>query len=382
MKISDCCVLIPSLSPDERLTNYAGQLLEAGFGALVVVDDGSAESYQPLFRELEGMDRCVVLHHEVNKGKGVALKTGMAYIRDHTAFKAVITADSDGQHRVEDTLNICSSLNGTERVMLLGSRDFSKESVDVPARSKAGNRITSAVFKALYGRYLPDTQTGLRAFVRELIPEFLTVSGDRFEYEMNQLIYCARNDIAMKPIPIRTVYIEENASSHFHPIRDSWRIYKLLLGNFLKFTSASILSWLVDIILFSLLKNWDVLGHIRLSSQVEIILLNGGVNSLQIFWATVLARICSATLNYQLNKSLVFQIKGSRGAVGRYIALCVLIMIISGAVVGALSALLPGINSTVIKMVVDFLLFFVNYRIQKAWVFPAKRADALKGETK
>ena len=286
MKISDCCVLIPSLSPDERLTNYAGQLLEAGFGALVVVDDGSAESYQPLFRELEGMDRCVVLHHEVNKGKGVALKTGMAYIRDHTAFKAVITADSDGQHRVEDTLNICSSLNGTERVMLLGSRDFSKESVDVPARSKAGNRITSAVFKALYGRYLPDTQTGLRAFIRELIPEFLTVSGDRFEYEMNQLIYCARNDIAMKPIPIRTVYIEENASSHFHPIRDSWRIYKLILGSFFRFTLSSLICWAVDIGLFTLLES-VILPNFMDRDMVLPLVNTGAV----IFAATYGARI-------------------------------------------------------------------------------------------
>ncbi len=364
MKISDCCVLIPSLSPDERLTNYAGQLLEAGFGALVVVDDGSAESYQPLFRELEGMDRCVVLHHEVNKGKGVALKTGMAYIRDHTAFKAVITADSDGQHRVEDTLNICSSLNGTERVMLLGSRDFSKESVDVPARSKAGNRITSAVFKALYGRYLPDTQTGLRAFIRELIPEFLTVSGDRFEYEMNQLIYCARNDIAMKPIPIRTVYIEENASSHFHPIRDSWRIYKLILGSFFRFTLSSLICWAVDIGLFTLLES-VILPNFMDRDMVLPLVNTGAV----IFAATYGARIVSSVLNFILNKNMVFSIRECRGAAWRYVVLVIAAALVSSLAVGAFKLLFPAVPATWFKIPVDLVLFVVNYRIQKDWVF-------------
>ena len=374
-------MLIPSLSPDARLSAYVQELLQARFGLILVVDDGSAPEYQPIFDEIAGWDGCRVLHHEVNRGKGAALRTGFAYLKDETPLRGVITADSDGQHTVPDTLKLAGELGEKEEV-LLGSRDFSRNNPNVPPKSRFGNRMTSGVFRVLYGHWLPDTQTGLRAFNRGLMDFMLGVSGDRFEYEMNMLIQCSNRKIPMRPITIQTIYHEENKGTHFHPIRDSWRIYKLLLGNFLKFTSASILSWLVDIILFSLLKNWDVLGHIRLSSQVEIILLNGGVNSLQIFWATVLARVCSATLNYQLNKSLVFQIKGSRGAVGRYIALCVLIMIISGAVVGALSALLPGINSTVIKMVVDFLLFFVNYRIQKAWVFPAKRADALKGETK
>ena len=96
-------ILIPSLEPDDRLPAYAVKLLEKGFAHLVVVDDGSSEKYQPIFNRLAEMEGCTVLHHEVNKGKGCALKTGYAYIEENMPeCVGVITADADGQHTVED----------------------------------------------------------------------------------------------------------------------------------------------------------------------------------------------------------------------------------------------------------------------------------------
>ena len=375
MKPQECCVLIPSLSPDEKLPAYVKELLAADFGLILVVDDGSAPEYQPIFSEIAGWDRCAVTHHEVNRGKGAALRTGFAYIKEQTALRGVITADSDGQHTVPDTLKLAAEL-GKKEELLLGSRDFSRNNPNVPPKSRFGNRLTSAVFRVLYGHWLPDTQTGLRAFDRSLIDFMLSVTGDRFEYEMNMLIQCSVKKIPMRPIPIETIYHEENKGTHFHPIRDSARIYKLLLGSFFKFMSASVICMLVDVGLFSLLKHWDFLAKLELntpwlramSQSVEPVLL-----------ATVIARLCSATLNFLLNKNLVFRIKESKGAVGRYIVLCAAVMLASGVAVSALHAL-TGVNSTVIKLFVDFLLFFVNYRIQRAWVFQQKNAAAAKGD--
>ena len=282
----------------------------------------------------------------------------------------MITADADGQHTAPDTLKLAARLNADEKKLLLGSRDFSRNNPNVPPKSRFGNRMTSAVFKLLYGHWLPDTQTGLRAFDRKLLDFMLGVKGDRFEYEMNVLIQCAGKKVLMRAITIETIYMEENKGTHFHPIRDSWRIYKLLFGNFFKFMSASVICWLVDIVLFHILKGWGALTHLEqpvpilqsLSRSVEPVLL-----------ATVIARVFSASLNFVLNKSLVFDIKKAKGAVWRYIVLCIGVMLVSGIVVSALHAVLP-INSTIIKMVVDLLLFFVNYRIQKAWVFPQEKA--------
>ncbi len=373
----ECCVLIPSLSPDEKLPAYVQELAAAGYGLVLVVDDGSAAEYQPIFEEIAGWERCRVLHHEVNRGKGAALKTGFAYLKDNTDFSGVLTADSDGQHTVPDTLKLTAEMSGKPEV-LLGSRDFSRSNPNVPPKSRFGNRMTSGVFRVLYGQWLPDTQTGLRAFPRALMDFMANVKGDRFEYEMNMLIQCSNSRIPMRPVTIETIYEQENKGTHFHPIRDSWRIYKLLLGNFFRFMSSSIVCWLTDILLFTLLKHWSALkdlensmGFLRaLAMSAEPVLL-----------ATVIARVISASLNFKLNQTLVFSVKKAKGAVWRYIVLCVGVMLASGVAVGFLKEH-TGINSTVIKMAVDFLLFFVNYRIQKAWVFPAERADALKGETK
>ena len=233
MRPEECCVLIPSLSPDERLPRYVQELLRAGYGRIVVVDDGSAESYQPIFDRIAGWEGCVVRHHPVNRGKGAALRTGYRYILDETDHMGIVTADSDGQHTVPDTLKLTEKLSD-KRELLLGSRDFSRKSKNVPFRSRFGNRTTSVVFRLLYGRWLPDTQTGLRALPRELLAFSLGVPGNRFEYEMNQLVWCAKKKVPITVMPIETVYLEENKSSHFHPLRDTWRIYKPLFGNLFK----------------------------------------------------------------------------------------------------------------------------------------------------
>ena len=226
-------ILIPSLEPDDRLPAYVRKLRERGFTRAVIVNDGSSEKYQPIFDELAAMEGVTVLKHEVNRGKGCGLKTGYTYIRDHMPdASGVITADADGQHTVEDCWKLAEALTDSKRAMYLGSRDFNLP--NVPPKSRFGNKTTSTVFKLLYGQWLPDTQTGLRAFRREDLQFMIDVPGERFEYEMQVLIACARAKIAMIPLTIETVYENENEGTHFHPIRDSYRIYKVILGGFFK----------------------------------------------------------------------------------------------------------------------------------------------------
>ena len=100
--LEEAVILIPSLEPDKRLPAYIRRLMESGFGHIVVVDDGSSEQYQGIFREIEEIDeRITVLHHDVNHGKGVALKTGYEWIQKNLKeISGVITADADGQHTV------------------------------------------------------------------------------------------------------------------------------------------------------------------------------------------------------------------------------------------------------------------------------------------
>ncbi len=371
MKPQECCVLIPSLSPDEKLPAYVKELLAADFGLILVVDDGSAPEYQPIFAEIAGWDRCAVTHHEVNRGKGAALRTGFAYIKEKTALRGVLTADSDGQHTVPDTLKLAAELGKKEEV-LLGSRDFSRNNPNVPPKSRFGNRMTSGVFRVLYGHWLPDTQTGLRAFDRNLIDFMLSVTGDRFEYEMNMLIQCSAKKIPMRPVTIETIYHEENKGTHFHPIRDSWRIYKLLLGSFFRYSAASILSFLVDYAVLSLLMFWAFAG-----SEYSFINILGIQFSFRALVAAPIARLCSAPVNFLLNRIYVFQAGRDRGAVGRYIVLAVCALAVTTVVFAFLDQYVStAFLHILLKIVIDVAMYVINYRIQKAWVFPQYRTDA------
>ncbi len=373
MKPSECCILIPSLSPDGKLTAYVRTLLDADFGGVVVVDDGSPADSQAVFDEVGRMDGCIVLRHPVNRGKGAALRTGTEYIRDHTAFNGVITADSDGQHTAEDTLALADRLTQDAREMILGARDFSLKNKSIPFKSRAGNRLTSCVFLLLYGHFLPDTQTGLRAYNRGMYDFMLEISGDRYEYETNALVVCAGRHVPVVNLPIATIYIDDNKGSHFHPVRDSWRIYKILFGNFFRYASASVLSTLLDLGLFSVLSWWVL--PLFIDSAHTVRLLNA---DLTVLIATAAARVCSAIFNYTVNKRFVFSLSSCRGAALRYFTLCAWVMLVSGFAVAAFKTALPSVNETVVKIIVDTVLFVVNYRLQKGWVF-AGQAVGTKG---
>ena len=360
-------ILIPSLEPDERLPAYIQRLKEGGFAHIVVVDDGSGEAYRAVFDRVDAVDDTVVLHHEVNKGKGVALKTGYRYIMEHLPdISGVITADADGQHTVADCLHLAEELEKGERALYLGSRDFNRE--NVPPKSKSGNKITSAVFKILYGQYLPDTQTGLRAFRKEELPFMTEVEGERFEYEMKVLIACSRARIPMIPIEIETIYEQENKGTHFHPIRDSWRIYKVILGSFIKFVGSSLVCFAADQLLFNLFRGWlfPLLGvNLNVTLPLGIKLDNTSL-------ANYTARLFSAVLNFRLNRDLVFKVKGKKGTGFRYAVTAICIIILSTLGIKALG--LIGMAPWLAKLIVDTILYFLSYRVQERWVFKEESA--------
>ena len=358
--LADAVILIPSLEPDERLPAYVRQLADSGFGHIVVVDDGSDESYQDIFRRIGETDpRVQVLHHEVNRGKGVALKTGYRWIQENLPESSgVITADADGQHTVGDCVHLAEELEKGKRALYLGSRDFSQP--NVPPKSRTGNRFTSVLFFLLYGKWLQDTQTGLRAFRREDLPFMTEVEGERFEYEMNVLIACARHDLPMIPITIETVYENENRGTHYHPLKDSMRIFRVIIRGFVRFMGASIICFLVDHLLFNVL-NLLVFGNGAAKAMKYIALSTAG------------ARVVSASLNFALNKKFVFRLKGhTGGAIAKYIVVAAGIMLLSAGGVWLLGRI--GMNSTLAKIIVDTLLYFLSYRIQQKWVFGEKEA--------
>ena len=340
-------IIIPAYEPDQRLIRYVDQLLYAGFEKLIIVDDGSSTECQEIFRQIQVKNmeggKVTLLHHPKNRGKGAALKTGILHgQRIYGKGKAYITVDSDGQHLVKDVIAVAKEMQAAPDALVLGCRDFSGR--DVPWRSRFGNRITSKFFYLMNGKKVPDTQTGLRGIPDNLVDLALSEEGTRYEYEMD-FLSDAVDQARLVFVPIQTVYEDGNQCSHFHPIRDSIRIY----GRFLRFLVASLSGSATDLLLFAL------------------ILASIGSGNAEIIEATVLARICSGIVNFEMNRHISFRSRGeAKSEMLRYGVLFVTQMAASAAAVTLLSQAIPSI---VAKILIDVTLFFLSYMIQKKWVF-------------
>ena len=350
-------VVIPSYEPDEKLMKIVTGLEEAGFDDIVVVDDGSEEANKKNFPRPEEHPGLTLLVHPKNRGKGAALRTAFTWILENRKDRAgVVTADGDAQHRVEDILKCSQRMLEEQNKLVLGVRNFSLP--HVPKRSRVGNRITCILFRVLCGVRISDTQTGLRAVPAAYLENMLEIKGDRYEYETNMLLDLKGMGLACCEEPIETVYIEENQTSHFRPIRDSLRIYSLIL----KYLASSLTATFLDLLLFYLLsKFWG--PHLP-SLYNEFI-------------CTAVARVLSSIVNFAMNKELVFHRKGGVAVtLARYVALSVPVMLVSAGSVKLLSwlfdATIPSLK-TVFKMVVDTLLYFINFRVQSDWVFAQKK---------
>ena len=364
LDLSQVSVVLPSLDPDEKLDAVIDGLLEYGFTDIILVNDGSKPENLPRFQNAAQKHKEItLLHHEVNRGKGAALKTAFAwFLENRPQGLGVVTVDGDNQHHPEDTRACCQRMLETGNVVL-GCRDFTGP--DVPARSRFGNHTTSLVFKLFCGMTLSDTQTGLRAIPRDAVEKFLTVYGDRFEYETNMLLAMKTMGIPYEEQSIRTVYIEENKSSHFHAIKDSWRIYKLILAHFFRYTLSSAVCACVDTGMFALLY-WA---------------LRGAAAAVHATVPYVGARVVSSLLNFFLNKKLVFQSGVKTGkAMLRYYLLAVPQMAAQMLLTNGLFRLLrisetAGGIRTLWYVIVMVCLYFLSYTIQQRWVFAVSKND-------
>lgn len=333
-------VLIPAYEPTEKMISLITELIEKTDYKILIIDDGSGDSYRWLFDKAEEYG-CTVLHHSVNKGKGEALKTGFNYLYSECEPDKVVCADSDGQHHVDDIVKLADAIEDGKQEMVLGVRKFEG---DVPFKSRFGNSISAFTFKLATGIALNDTQTGLRGYPYEMLPWLCSVEGKRFEYEQNLLLKSKKSDISIKQLPIATIYDNNNKGTHFRPIHDSVSV----LMPILKFCSSSILSGCLDFVLFLAL-GWitDIL-----------------------FWKVVPARAVSSTFNYILNKFFVFDAKdmSNKQSAPRYFSLVFVILSLNYGLMYILTEVIR-MHDVPAKLLTEITLFTMSYTVQKIFVF-------------
>ena len=345
-------IIIPAYEPDKKLIGLLEELKKESLYPVILVDDGSdADTYNEIFEEARSRYNVTLLKHAVNLGKGRALKDAFNYcLNEYPLLLGVVTADSDGQHHPEDIKRCIDELKAYPEDLIMGCRDFDRSGI--PARSVFGNKVTSRVMSALAGVSVSDTQTGLRAIPREFMKILLSEKGERFEFETNMLLRAREEGVNIREVSIKTIYLDDNKSSHFRPIRDSVMIYAV----FGKFLVSSFSSSILDMLLFALfcrlLRGMDIgiIGYIMLS--------------------TILARVISATYNFLINLKVVFKGKGSKArAAVRYVILAAVIMGLSGTLVSLFHGMLSTVPEVVVKIPVDCMLFLLSFYMQREIVY-------------
>lgn len=220
-------IIVPSLDPDEKLGKVVDGLLAEGFDDIVLVNDGSHADHVAPFEAAAKHPEVTVLTHEVNRGKGRALKTAFDWcLKNRPDIDGVVTVDGDNQHLPRDVRRCAEAMLADPGKIWLGVRDFSLE--HVPFRSRFGNNLTRGIMRLACGVSVSDTQTGLRAIPARDLPAMLKIEGERYEYETQMLLKARQVGYGIGEVVIETVYINENETSHFDPLKDSWKIYKLI----------------------------------------------------------------------------------------------------------------------------------------------------------
>lgn len=344
-------IIIPAYKPTDELLTLIASFAGDHDIAFVVVDDGSGEEYNDIFAALPTSVK--LLRHEVNRGKGAALKTAFAYVQNELPeADTIVTADADGQHTPIDILNVAACSHMNKGAFIIGMREFNGK---VPLRSRMGNTITRYVFAAASGVKLYDTQTGLRAFSRDLLASQLDIPGDRYEFELNVLLQLARTGVRMIEVPITTVYLNNNSASHFNPWRDSMRIYICLL----KYAGSSLISFLIDYVL--------VLLFMHVFSGVR--------NSVALAMSVILARVISAAVNFACNRRFVFKGDETLGRSMLKYALLAISVLLANYTLLWLTNIFIGIPLWISKIIVEAGLFFVSFNLQGRYVYRRKVSD-------
>ncbi len=337
-------ILIPTYEPTQALTTLIDELNNDKYAEIVIVDDGSGNKYKDIFASSAKISTNVkLITHEQNHGKGDALKTGLKYIKENSpSIKSVITADSDGQHLPSDIKKIANELSENENTFVLGVRKFDKTT---PFRSKIGNEISRKLFKFKYKKDIRDTQTGLRGIPTQIIPKLLEIQYDKYEFEMECLIKLVTEKFPIKQINIQTVYIDDNASSHFNPVVDSARIYFVFFKFLIIGGTSAIIDWVIFTILF--------------------------FSSNNIFGSLLFARITSGAFNFYFNKFVVhkaIETKNIKKEIMQYAALSCGVLLTAYLTLRILHAH-TNLPIIALKIMVDIMMIAVNFTAQRYIIF-------------
>ncbi len=190
---------------------------------VIVIDDASSDGTSAA---LEGLP-VTVLRSATQLGKGGALAWGFRVALEQGA-RAIITLDGDGQHDPHDIPAFVDAASCHSSHLIIGARV--KAASCAPRLRRAANRIADFWVSWAAGHQVTDSQSGHRLYPRELLltVHAHTALADSFAFESEMLIESARRGFGITAVPIETRYPRDARASHFRPMRDIWRITRMI----------------------------------------------------------------------------------------------------------------------------------------------------------
>lgn len=217
MDAHNCCVIIPTYNNQQTIAQVITDVLKFT-NNIIVVNDGATDSTPEL---LKAFTTIQIISYSPNRGKGIALRTGIKAAQDK-GYRYAITIDSDGQHFADDIPVFIDKIEEAPDSLLIGARNLNQE--NMPKKNTFGNKFSNFWFMLFTGINLPDTQSGYRLYPIQKMKGARYFTS-KYEFEIEVSVKAAWRGITVLPVPIKVFYAEgDKRISHFRPGKDFTRI--------------------------------------------------------------------------------------------------------------------------------------------------------------
>ncbi len=214
-------VLIPAFNEEQGIGNVLDAILglirdQVIRGEIIVINDGSLDGTAAVVKSYNGVR---LVEHETNRGYGASLKTGIR----HANHKLILIADADGTYPIDSIPLLLEHIDESD--MVVGARIG--QHVRIPLARRPAKWLLGKLARYLAQRDIPDLNSGLRIFRKELAERFFPLFPDGFSFTITITMAALTNDYRVKFIPVN--YYKRTGKSSIRPSRDFFGFLSLIV---------------------------------------------------------------------------------------------------------------------------------------------------------
>lgn len=199
-------IIVPAFNEEKTILSVIKDLFFYGYKNIVLIDDGSLDGTA----EVAKNTKIKILRHIINRGLGAALGTGFKYAKDNN-YDIAVTFDSDGQHKASDLKKLLNPIIENKADVVIGNRmSFYKK--EMPLDRLIINYLADLLTFLLYGVWMTDSQSGLRAFNKKAVG-CIKILTEKMEVSSEFLKEIKKNNLRLAEVPIRPVYTDYSRRS-------------------------------------------------------------------------------------------------------------------------------------------------------------------------